>query len=620
MAKCRLTFLLAILFLSSACQHTQDPYVEAEVNHTGQAGTLMVSVNAAVPWTTLESELSPNFKMSSGDDALTKVVQSTATINSQIIEAFGLGLAAGLPQLSKTTSDTIVNTTTDGVTTTTETSSIAKERKPGEVPTVPGIAPPDGSTVGNEDASTPATTGDSASAPSPPPTPGIDAQTQYKAARSLYQSVKLLNSEIEHVALRKGYVPQILMLKLTNIIYQRNLPYDTHATVSFFNSTNNSSSTRLPYVFPILATDNLERAIVNNSAQLSSQIGLALSGMISNVGLGVNAQNQSSQLNAITANEINSLMTVGRMTDNSIYVRIGAANQASSRFSMVGQTYDVAVLLLVPEEYYTVGPEVRIGVVSQHKFMHARNGKELANIPFKDYEDKLDSILERYTYKGLKESWLNATRKRKMEHVGRVYNSITSNVFDENVKTAIANLMIDCCVDYFVSTGTQQAIWTQIANLNANSSVKSASIEIRRLPLLNVPPQGAVLRDFGDAGAQIVLHGVSGVTKSNINPLLIFCPTPLPSVEKSIYLKQDAASAVCENPQFELPPSDYSFERTKGLLTLVFPPLKPFDLNYKNAALRFPPLECQYRNACESRERNMLPAKSCIFAKQSRGA
>ena len=401
-----------------------------EVNSRDEAGAVLLSVNSVAPWDQVADAMQPNFTLKSGDAALAQVIPATAKIQEQVLSAFGLSLGLGLPQsfseslakkvteVKETTQTTGKTSTTSSTSTTTDSTEETDTEKPGAAPT-----PATGTPAGGEFPAGEVPAGDL----------GLDPLLKYQAAKSLYQAVQLMNREIQFAAVRQGYVPFMVRMQLAALPYQRNLPYDIHAKVSFF-PTDSSDYTEetplrlneqaaeeveqtatqveqtateddavlelpgpeLPYVVPLLVTDNLEQAIKSRAVEVARQIGLAVSAMIQGVGaeLGLDAakRDRSSLLGA----DLNSLLTVARLTDNSVYVRLGAANQATAGNALISRTYDITLLLLVPQWYFDES-EVSPGlsVITHTELRHAFSGEVLQERSNKALLDQVDLVFER---------------------------------------------------------------------------------------------------------------------------------------------------------------------------------------------------------------------------------
>jgi hypothetical protein len=338
--------VLAATILLASCAPTK-LFKPSPVNYRDEAGGVLLSVNSVGRWEQVADAMQPKFNLASGDAALSKVLPTTAHLQQQILNAFGFSLGLGLPQSFRESVATRTASESQTSTGTTSsqgyTSTTTATMKPGVAPT-----PPSGTPAG----------GELPSATAPGSDLGLDPLLQYRAAASLYQAVQLMNREVDLAAKRKGYVPYMVRMQLATIPYRPHLPYDVHAQVEFFPANRTLSirkadkDTRLPYVVPLIVTDDLEKAIASRAAEVARQIGLAVNFMVQGVGGNIGANAQSRNRESVLAADVNSLLTVARLNDNGIYIRLGAANEATGGHSLVGRTYDIALLLLVPDSYF----------------------------------------------------------------------------------------------------------------------------------------------------------------------------------------------------------------------------------------------------------------------------
>jgi len=126
-----------------------------------------------------------------------------------------------------------------------------------------------------------------------------------------------------------------------------------------------------PQVVPLLVTDSIEAAMHSRSVDELRQLGLALSAMLQGVGVGGDLQKVDQTIRNVLGRDFNSTFTVGRVSDNTIRVRFGAIQNPDMAYSMVPQTHNVTLLILIPKMSYT-GDVVRF--VARTEFLHARTG------------------------------------------------------------------------------------------------------------------------------------------------------------------------------------------------------------------------------------------------------
>src|SRR5262249_23081904 len=111
----------------------------------------------------------------------------------------------------------------------------------------------------------------------------------------------------------------------------------------------------------------------------------------------------SEDLKSIIGRDLTGLLTVARVSDNTLRVRLGAQNQAESRYAMTPRTHNITVVLLVPNEHLKeVAPTLQ--VVSRISFQDAEQGDTLSGRTFADTVEAVRNVLAKYAP-------LEATRK-----------------------------------------------------------------------------------------------------------------------------------------------------------------------------------------------------------------
>lgn len=316
-----------------------------------EAGSVHLSVLAVAPWSHYESVLQPEFHLSA-DEARREVVRDTASRAERSTQALGLGAAV--------TEDPDQH----GVRTAPNTNVFS-----GSYMELPRAARP-------------------------------DAMTEFWAATALYQEVQLLNRSVRDAAIPSGYRAYLVRLQISLQPSRRNEPYDAYTTLSFFSperaATGDGEAPVLvhapplttlrsspeahklpgngPCVLPLVATDNLEGSLASRSREDVRQFSLALLGFPGNLAADLQAELFQDQMQAqVAARDLNSLMTMARLSENSLRVRLGAMQQASAQYAMVPRNHYVTLLLMVPEE----APPV-IDVVARTVLVDTETGAELS--------------------------------------------------------------------------------------------------------------------------------------------------------------------------------------------------------------------------------------------------
>jgi hypothetical protein len=185
--------------------------------------------------------------------------------------------------------------------------------------------------------------------------------TRYWAATALYQEVQLLNRYVRDAAVRDGCQAFVVRMQVSLMPAARGEPYDAYCTLGFFEGDREGAPTTslrdpsgaplrtTPQVIPLMVTDNLEAGMQARAMDSVRQLAGAVYAMSFSVGASADVQNLQETLQRVFGQDLNSLLTVGRVTDNTIRVRLGAQQQASSDFAMVPRSHNVTLLLLVPE-------------------------------------------------------------------------------------------------------------------------------------------------------------------------------------------------------------------------------------------------------------------------------
>ena len=194
---------------------------------------------------------------------------------------------------------------------------------------------------------------------------------QYWAATALYQEVQILKRYVRDAAGRRDARAYIVRLQLNIMPRRRNQPLDVFCTMSFFkgpygevyskkNSKNHpevskgegeaAEGPKAPFVIPLMVTDNLEATLGYRSSFESTRLAFSLLAALKGVGVQADFEDYEATLKAMLGRDLNSLLTVGRVSDNTIRVRLGAIQSTNGHSSLVPRNHFITVLLLVPDE------------------------------------------------------------------------------------------------------------------------------------------------------------------------------------------------------------------------------------------------------------------------------
>jgi len=559
--------MLLLIPLVAACASDTSLTHPVFVTSRDQAAAVLISVNTVAPWDQIADALKPDFSLAA-DQSLQQILPTTQRIQEQVLSAFGMSLGLGLSPGTATSSTPIPQAPT-GV------------PAGGQLPTAPSVR------------------GEI----------GLDPILKYQAALALYQAVQLMNREVQNAAVAFDYVPYVVTVKFAIIPYQPNMPYDVHARISFFPNTGSPSmppksqsdgsssmsngddsscktssqkregeTERLPKVMPLLVTDDIERALQARTIETALQIGLALSAASHGVGgsLATNYVNQA--LSAISGQDINSRMTVTRLSDNEIYARIGATYQSTAGRALIGQTYNVSFLLLVPGDYFrklNYRPEIL--VLTHTELRNAFNGKILPDRPISTLVRQIDRAMQT-VIKGDNEllaAWERTDDQTKVkigwDLVGAIqyasrekfagilkkvkivskHGGVSSFCYSaDDPESEENNTLFKKILAY------RNSLWTILSGTSVDSSFKWALFELPLPSKISVAKQTALLLDDMNNDAKIHLQVNADTPNHVITASLVF-----KTMDKN---KQNQS-------EYRLLSKEISLNPSKGILTLTFP-------------------------------------------------
>jgi hypothetical protein len=539
-----------------------------------QAGTVLVSPTMVAPWDEVSASLKPAFSLT-GDQAVSQVLPTTEGISEQVLSAFGASLAAGLPTTS-TTATTTVGGTSPGTTSTTQSS-------PGAAPAIANT-PPSG-------ASLPAASGSAA-------TLGLDPVLKYKAANFLLQEVQLLNQEIDNAANRSCYVPYVVKLKLAVMNFRPRLPYSAHVHIGFLYNGALASNSRAmvevpvppapspelarqcqvsdinPAVIPMLVADDVQTALKSRAAEAASQLAVGLSALVHGAGLAANAGSLQESLTAISNHDLTSTLTVGRESESTLYALITPNNQASNQASLVSETYDVAVLLLIPRFYFGGVVDPQSPTISVTTYSEYRDSNSGAILP----DGATDALLQQaqrlipphLTQAGLMK-WNDVLKDPdRLREAKRLADAVKkgSSVNFLNVLGCQTDFALSQLCDGFGKSLFQPqfrfSLWTEMSSL-LDYDVDKLALFQAPLPVpIRVGTQQLPLNDDGNNPIQVVIGDVSGRSIAKVGALLKITPFDVKTWTSQAPLTISAQTL--------------TLDPTTHTLTAVFPSLKKLNV------------------------------------------
>jgi hypothetical protein len=289
----------------------------------------------------------------------------------------------------------------------------------------------------------------------------------------------------------------------------------------------------MPQIIPLLAADDIERALRSSAIESARQIGLAISAMTHGIGASAGLNNLNQVLSSVAEQDLNSRLTVTRQSDNTLYVRIAASNETTSLPSLVGQTYDVALLLLVPRTYFGTqedksSPEIRI--VTHTEFRNALDGTILPDRPKAVLVKQVDRVMHQAlvgAYDTELQSWDKLMDVDKEAVARTLAKPVQRNYFDDFSKLLAEGNLAETAFSLSRmadSIGAQQNLWTALSTVLADTSLKSAYFQLRWPQDVGIPDQTALVADDSKEKAKIQLWGVTGSSSATLAANLKLAP------------------------------------------------------------------------------------------------
>lgn len=478
-----LCLALLVLVPASCRQSTSIERRALRSESVREAGSVHLAVLAVAPWSHYASALQPNFALSA-DQARGMVVRDALTEFEMGRRRMGLGASAG--------QDAEAAPLLPGQ----QPSSVP----PGEEPRLTAVA-----------------------APKDRP----DAMLEYWNATALYQEVQLLNRSLRDAAIPSGHRAYMVRLQLGLVPRKRHQPYDVYATLSFFSPEDVSAgadaraaalppTTSLrgeitgapptgPSVLPILVTDNLEASSISRSQEDVQRISLLLAGFPGSFAAQAAADLMSSSFAAqVAGRDLNSLLTVSRVSENTLRVRIGAMREPSAGYAMVPRNHYVTLLVMVPDK----APPI-VQILARTSLIDTDTGQELAESSDEELEALFEAVRRGNSFPGLDRALL----EKLLEHAQRNDQRGFHALLRERMGTA------------HPGPSSAQALWLDLVSLMVGSRWAASWIELPGHGSWEIPSgtfydQTAVVTDDGRGASTVTLHGARFATNVDVTAQL----------------------------------------------------------------------------------------------------
>ncbi|MEE9393148.1 MAG: hypothetical protein V3W41_11645 [Planctomycetota bacterium] len=371
--------------------------------------------------------------------------------------------------------------------------------------------------------------------------------TRHRSATALFQEVNVLNRHIKDAALRRGYRPYVVRVQATVIPTSLGRPYDVFSTFSLFNGTlgdepaeaeertkwehalENSKSARIPYVIPLLVTDNLESSLQSRTQDQIRQLGFALDLLVSGFGASASASSYQEALKAVFGRQTNSLLTVARLSDNTVRFRLGAPFQTQQERAMIPQTHYITFVVLIDEKmvecYEKCGAFANAAnLLTKSSFVDTRTGKELQLPTSKRRQQQISDVFLQRVPKwkndesGAKEANERATtceaiRMERAKHAG-VLRGFAFGGLEGRFREYLWN-NVDSEANWF-------ALWIDLIDVERFSAFATASFDLPQTKAENLPiARAAILLDDKKSFSRLDLAGGSRLRADRIEAALV---------------------------------------------------------------------------------------------------
>lgn len=559
----RLLAALACACLAGCAQNTVFQPAE-RVRYAQDAGSVTVSEVAVLPWADAAPLLQPTFKIDAAS-ALAMAVPTTQSMDERFASLLQASLGVGLPTSSRTR-------------------TVTRTGKPGELETQVNDVESrrSGGDVAVEDPALPERA--AGSLPGYPgeralPT-GSDPLLQHVAATAVFQEINLLNRSVSQRVDFEGYEAFLVRLQLSVMPSRRNLPYDAITDITFhgrdiarltgyaergdFASSYDrrtgrpTTANNIPAdtcrnggnvrVLPMVVTDNLEGLAASRSSDIANQLGLALLATAGNVGLQGQFGLTRQALRAAIGRDMNSLFSVGRVTEDTIRVSLGATLRPGAEPALIKRSHNLSVVVLVkpcqwnreqivtavaktsfsdvksgqvlePRSYRDIAVQIQRKIEGKYLFsdLHTADYFELYHLAalqnFADFKSKL------VQYKYLRTACFAENRSDRRESADRRYgNRRELKAITAQEDAAGTVMMEDACPEVLqVANLIVPGVWSDLigARPTGEFSYASVPLQIPRMPAFAAPPHDQiVVLTPGETDLSAKLAGGS-ILKSN---------------------------------------------------------------------------------------------------------
>jgi len=549
-----------------ACQSGSALFEPVRAADMQEAGSVHVAVLAVAPWSDYASALQPDFTLTA-DSAVGEVARDSRWQGQQTFSGAHVGADSTLLSVQNGSPTALEPARPNG----------------GNGPAGGGAtfpAPPSSGSLG---------------ASGETPAIGPDSMLKYTAATALYQEVQLLNRHIRDAAIPAGFRPYMVRLQLSLMPSRRHAPYDTYTTLSFFvpgeRGTRSEAGAPLlttsdaifqrpfgngPKVLPLVVTDNLEASVQSRSYERIRGLTASLvefeefsiaNGATSFVGDLVkpmfSAMLAKALRDEVYGRDLNSLLTMARLSENTLRIRLGAMQEGTSDYAMVPRNHNITLLLMVPED----APPL-VEVVARTLLVDTEDGVPLAAPDERDKVERLQRLQKEWGLKGL-----------ELENLVRLHGFA-----QQNDQEGFAALLRSALPDGHPTRALERSLWIELVGMKVGEQYSSNLFELPgqgqdvELASAVFSSQTVVVEDNGEF-AYVTLREARFPESERLLAVLR-SPAPAPSGEEESGIEREPAPEA-----LVLPAESIKADVSRREVRLRFPSLLRWGLAEDRAVL-----------------------------------
>lgn len=479
------------------------------------AGSVHVSVLAVARWDDYVSSLQPSFQLDE-NTALSLVLPVSRSKEESRLDARSARVAG--TQASGIDDSTKISSATERVDDESSRTTTTIEDRPSSL----ALIPTTGSSV------VPQRYESARRDPSQEVRPDMDPLLQFGAATALFQEVQLLNRYVRDAAVREGFTPYVVRMQVSLMPSARNEPYDAYCTLSFFSKPapgeapsdaagapvtplrgsdspdpGRAASRGTPHVIPLVVTDNLEATLHSRTDDEIRDMAASFFLAAGQLGAAGTLEQTTRDFQRVFGKDLNSLLTVGRVSDNTMRVRLGAMQAVAGSYSMVPRTHTVTALVMVP-------PSVprTLDLVARTTMVDAETGEALPDRPIPVVDAEFAAILEKYEARGLSDGTVRTLVALAQANDQRRFAAELRRALPE-AHPAIA---------------LEKSLWVDLVGVMCGSQYSSAEFDLPRQRGASeddlFPLQTVLLSDDGDAGATCRVRSVRVASADGLSAYL----------------------------------------------------------------------------------------------------